>query len=431
MTRRIRLAGVACMVMAVPACMNMPTEQTMRPYPYGPHGYRPLPGVVVPQPQETPGDQFASHRTAPRAVVKEAPPTPPPAEPKKELTKVGVDTPTEPAKLITPTKYEPPLPPVEVTPDKDGVIRGPRPAIPEGQPIGESPAPKPVEQPPAPMAPVLAPAPTMTPTPDPTPTIAAPPPVIAPPNVLPPSVVPPNHQTHSSPLGMDPMRSDLRLVTNRDSSPPTPHDSPLIQAIRALQDNRPSDAAAAFRQHDPATQQLLLALLPPVLHLADGKLLTMKPDEVDVLLDQLTRVPNMLRTRASLQVTKVQLCREVHSFAKVEPFPARHAFRSGDMVHLYVELANFSCAPDAKGGYAITLASSLEVRDAAGNVVWRADPKEEPDRVTSAPLDYYRAYRFSVPNLSGGTYSLALRIVDRPTGREVRKTIDFRVVGAK
>jgi hypothetical protein len=267
---------------------------------------------------------------------------------------------------------------------------------------------------------------------DNTPTIAAPPPVIAPPSVLPaPLVAPPNHQTRSSPLGVDPMRGEMRLVAERVDPAPSPHDSPLLLAIRALQENRPSDATAAFRQHDPVTQQLLLALLPPVMHLAEGKLPTMKPDEVDVLLEQLTRVPNMLRTRASLQVTKAQLCREVHSFAKIEPFPARHAFRSGDMVHLYVELANFSCAPDAKGGYAIALASSLEVRDAAGNIVWRADPKEEPDRVSSAPLDYYRAYRFSVPNLTGGTYSLALRIVDRPTGRDVRKTIDFRVVGAK
>ena len=100
------------------------------------------------------------------------------------------------------------------------------------------------------------------------------------------------------------------------------------------------------------------------------------------------------------------------------------------MVHLYVELANFSCAPEPKGGYAISLASSLEVRDAAGSFVWRADPKEEADRVTSAPMDYYRAYRFSVPNLAGGTYTLGIRIVDRPTGREVRKNIEFRV-GAK
>ena len=73
----------------------------------------------------------------------------------------------------------------------------------------------------------------------------------------------------------------------------------------------------------------------------------------------------MLRPRASLQATNVRLCREVHTFAHVEPFPARHVFRPRDVVHLYMELANYTSVPDGRGGYTIELSSSLELRDGA------------------------------------------------------------------
>lgn len=441
MTRRLRLMGLASVAFVLPACVPMPIDQTSRTWPHGSPHHRPLPGVAVPTPAEGATEQFAENRPS-TTPTKNAPMIPlPGGDAPRDIETVDYKPKQlEPARIGFPgVRTEPSTPIVEPLPDKEGIIRSDWPKLKE-PPIGESlPTLKPVpvlEKPtegPSP-GPTLVPMPAMPgPSLDLTPPLVAPPPVIPPvkaPEVLPPSVMGvPNHQTRSSPAN-DVAIPAIRTTEHMLTSAHVAHDSPLIQAIRALQENRPSDAASAFRAHDPATQQLLLALLPPVLHLADGKLLTMKADEVDVLLDQLTRVPNMLRTRASLQVNKLLLCREVHCFAKVEPFQAKHSFRSGDMVHLYVELANFSCPPDAKGGYAINLASALELRDAAGNLVWRADPKEEPDHVTSTPMDYYRAYRFSVPNLAGGIYTLALKLVDRPTGREVRKTIDFRV-GAK
>jgi hypothetical protein len=151
---------------------------------------------------------------------------------------------------------------------------------------------------------------------------------------------------------------------------------------------------------------------------------------MDVLLEQLTKVPNMLRPRASLQANNVRLCREVHNFGHIEPFPERHEFRAGDIVYLYMELANFRCDPDPAGGYTVTLATSLELRDAAGAVVWKADPKDVPDKVSSPPQDYYRNFRLSVPNVPAGTYTLAIKTADRPTGREVQKSVELRV-GAK
>jgi hypothetical protein len=70
------------------------------------------------------------------------------------------------------------------------------------------------------------------------------------------------------------------------------------------------------------------------------------------------------------------------------------------------------------------------LRDTAGVVVWKADPKDVPDKVSSPPQDYYRNFRLSVPNVPAGTYTLAIKTADRPTGREVQKSVELRV-GAK
>jgi hypothetical protein len=67
------------------------------------------------------------------------------------------------------------------------------------------------------------------------------------------------------------------------------------------------------------------------------------------------------------------------------------------------------------------------LRDAGGNVVWRADPKDVPDKVSSPPQDYYRNFRLSVPNVPAGTYTLAIKTVDRPTSREVQRAVELRV----
>ena len=92
-----------------------------------------------------------------------------------------------------------------------------------------------------------------------------------------------------------------------------------------------------------------------------------------------------------------------------------------------MELANFSSVPSPKGGYSITLVSSLELRDSAGGLVWRADPKEVPDRVLTPPQDYYRNFRLSIPAVPPGTYTLVVKSIDRPTNREVRKSVELRI----
>jgi hypothetical protein len=67
------------------------------------------------------------------------------------------------------------------------------------------------------------------------------------------------------------------------------------------------------------------------------------------------------------------------------------------------------------------------MKNAAGEVVWRADPKDVPDKVASPPQDYYRNFRLSVPNVPPGTYTLVIKTTDRPSNRSVEKAVELRV----
>jgi|SRR5262245_8090375 len=448
MTRRLRIAGTAFGALLVPACAGFqPDAAVMRPIsatpPPVPVGYRPMPSALTTQaakPRVV--EKFAEGRPD-AALLLQPPgiaPTPPtekiagliPIEHKAPgLLPVPVDTP----RLVLPATEtsSPSAPPAEA----EGVIRPHWPVIKGAGPIPDLPTPSPTDPD------VVLPPPSELmksvsgPSEPPTPLIPLgkpddAPPVVAPPPALPPGVIGTSvHQSNASPMPIvpvDPTRpADPVMAAAVTGDRQGATDSALLKSIQAFQQNRPDEAVEHLKAYDPTTQQILLALLPAMARLSEGKLASMKPAEADVLLDQLTRVPNLLRSRASLRAENVRLCREVHNFGHVEPFPDRHEFRPGDVVYLYMELANFSCPPDPKGVYTVTLASSLELKDSSGVVVWRADPKEAADRVSTPPQDYYRNFRLCVPGVGPGVYTLTVRTTDRPTGRETSKAIEMRV----
>ncbi len=432
------MAGTALGAFLVPACMHLtpvePPSQDPRA-PTNPIGYRPMPGAINTA-SKGPREQFASGRSEPTTTVV-ARPAPTPAEAPKPAEPVESNPPirTIGNSVVEPTKPTPPettpapkpapvdpprvimspaeatKPPIEPVPDAEGVIRPPKPVIPGAPPITEPPISNPPMSPtaradvPPPMMPPIQEAPKPYKI-EPAPAAIGTPPMVA---LM--------HQANATPP-MSPM-APTPIVSDGDS--------PLLLAVRAFQRNRPDEAIEHLKPYEPATQQILLSLMPAMVRLTEGKLQQMKPEEMDALLEQFSRVTPMLRPRASLQASAVRLCREVHTFAHVEPFPERYLYRAGDVVHLYMELANFSSVPDSKGFYRIELSSTLELRDGANSVVWRADPKDVPDIVSSPPQDYYRAFRLCVPNVPPGSYTLSIKTTDRPTGREVRKAVEFRV----
>jgi hypothetical protein len=455
----------------VPACAGLQPDATVMhpPVPGQQVGVRPPTAPVLGQTTQAAkprsAERFATERTDERAFASAPlpaaePPRPtlpvvpapvpsgpaltvqPAIEQTKHETKIEVPAPADPPRITAPVPdHEPVKPAPEPVPDAEGVIRPNWPTIkglPIDSPVKDEPKltlPAPGAMPPAAARPVAPPpdkAPMLSPVEAPA-VIAPPPPAPAP---LPPGVIGSSiHKLNASPAG-DVTAAEAIVAVEPPVAPivmdtpiPVAGDSPVVKAVRAFQENKPEEAVACLKGYDPATQQVLLSLLPVLGRVGEGKLQQMKPEEMDVLLEQLTKVPNMLRPRASLQANNVRLCREVHNFGHIEPFPDRHEFRAGDIVYLYTELANFTCVPDALpgGGYTITLATSLELRDATGAVVWKADPKDVPDKVSSPPQDYYRNFRLPIPNVRPGTYTLAIKTVDRPSNREVQKAVELRV----
>lgn len=472
MKRRFRLAGTALGALLVPACVSVshPVETSSEPRIPAPRiGYRPP--YPVSNPARTPAEQFAAGRPEPsttitsRPVAKTPPsalvPTESPREIEQASAKVPVIVPppaiaptipsqTEPLRLPAPIASPPPPEPI---PDAEGVIRPPRPVL-GGAPVSSD-----IKAPPTIPSAAVVPGKDggpLLPTIDPPPATAdaAPAAIVIPPSPGP-VIGSSTHEAKSSPAGEGDKPSPTippaaptpfvrELMGPNVPSPPTnpmsfaaaatpntvttsANDSPLLLAVRAFQANRPQEASEHLSAFDPATQQMLLGLMPVIVGMAEGRLNEMKAEELDALLENMARLTPMLRPRASLRASPVQLCREVHNFAHVERFPDNHTFRAGEVVHLYIEMSNFSVVSDDHGRFRIDLASSMELRDSAGKVAWRADPRDVPDVVSTAPQDYYRAFRLAIPAVAPGKYVLTVKMTDRPTGREVRKSVDLRV----
>lgn len=453
MTRRLLFAGTAFTASLLPACTApQSNSQVQRPSVHPPVAAKATTGGVVVSKMTQKSESFAEIRKdSPLNLVQNLTPivesVPLPGGPvlteftpvEQKVPEVVLPTGVEPTKPIAESK--PVVKPVEKrivlpepVPDADGIIRASDPVIRSGAlPLVETPStiqvdpPKPLPTQDEEKNPVELFAPKTKV--DEAPAVPAPTPAIKPP-ALPPSVIGTStHQSNAAPdiTTLEPMLPSV----SSDAGPIKPvsanGDSPLLQAVRAYQQKRPEEAVEHLKACDPASQQMLLSLMPALVRLSEGKLAQMKPEEMDMLLDQLTQAPNQLRSKASLKASNVRLCREVHNFAHVEPFPEKHVFRPGDIVYLYLELANFSCVGEPKSGYAISLVSSLELLDATNKVVWKAEPKEEPDRVSTPPQDYYRNFRLCVPNVQVGDYKLRVKSTDQPTGRVLDKSIEIRI----
>ncbi len=222
-------------------------------------------------------------------------------------------------------------------------------------------------------------------------------------------------------------------ATTTITSAPTPNETLLLKAIRAFQSNQPKEAVAHLKKLDSTNQEVLMYLMPLIVRLSEGNVNSLPPDELAMLIDRLQTASTMLRAKSPLRADRVCFCRGVRKFADIDPFEAGHEFRPGEMVFLYAELKNFTCEAVAPQGYNpsrgcnIRLGTTLELRDARNNLIWRTDLTKN-DFVQTPPQDYHHAYRFCVPDkLPQGTYTLWLSITDKPTNRVVRTPVEMRV----
>jgi hypothetical protein len=219
------------------------------------------------------------------------------------------------------------------------------------------------------------------------------------------------------------------------SQAPTHNETILMQALGAFQNNRPAEAAEILKHLGAINQEVLMCLMPLLVRLGEGNVNNLPPDELAMSIDQLQTASMLLKSKAALRIDNACFCRGVRKFADVDLYEPRHEFRTGDMVFLYAELKNFTCSPVAAAGpynsnqrgFNIQLATRLEMRDSRNSLVWLTDLNKN-DFTQTPPQDYYHTYRFCVPEkIPAGTYTLWLIIVDKPTGRTVRKPIELRV----
>jgi hypothetical protein len=256
-----------------------------------------------------------------------------------------------------------------------------------------------------------------------------------------------NRGTNSTDKG-DPDREKTESDTGKHPplitlAPPVPPDPPLVAALRALMEKRPAEALDLLKGYDKASQELLLCLLPLAARLTEGGLQQPNPGEMAAVLEQLRALERPLAERAALGIDKMCLCRKIDSYGVYQKVPDDWAYATGvgdqpgELVQVYVELRNFASKQQGNS-YETCLASSLEIRDYRGTLVWRRDFQAQPDHSHSPRHDYFINYRFAVPpHVPPGSYVLWIQVKDltgqpgkdAPAYRTARRSLDFRVHG--
>lgn len=222
------------------------------------------------------------------------------------------------------------------------------------------------------------------------------------------------------------------VVELRPLEPHDPPDSSLVEAVRSYEARLPQQAAAKLAACDGPSREVLTRLLPLAIRLSDGSASKADPQDVAALIEQVNTALAPLRARAALEIPKLCFCRPLTAparFGAYERLDENHRFRPGETVGLYMELRNFACLPH-NAEFATHVASSVEIHDAGGNVVFRFDcERTEPS--LSPRQDYCHVGRFALPALPPGAYTLWLKATDVPTGRNARRSLDFRVATEK
>jgi len=233
------------------------------------------------------------------------------------------------------------------------------------------------------------------------------------------------------PMDAHPQPAQILPVSNQAVlAVKTPEDPPLVGALRSCIEKKPAEAVAQLSGYDKPNQEVLLCLLPLAARLSELSLDHARPDDVDAILEQVDSSMVPLRSRAGLTIEKMAFCRRIDAFGVYQPLSREHRFRPAEVAQLYIELRNFATCDKADSGtHVISLASSGEIRDARGKRYPLTFDRKGPDESRTSRHDYFESYRFCIPNLAPGIYTLWIQVVDLGTEpqRKAERTLDFCV----
>ena len=214
-------------------------------------------------------------------------------------------------------------------------------------------------------------------------------------------------------------------------------DDPLVGLLKAHLEGRPDAALPLLSGFDKPNQDLLQQLMPALVKASKVNPASADPKELATIAGPFAAAANRLNKRAPLTIDKAVFCRSITNFGRYEPMP-NAVLRPGTTNIVYFEIGNVVSEPaNQRGvdGFHTKLVCSWQIRD--GNdrplvhVGRQGEDKQElidhkMDFSLSPLRDYYLQLTFNAP-LTPGNYSVQFKVRDSITGREVARSLPFRV----
>ncbi len=137
-----------------------------------------------------------------------------------------------------------------------------------------------------------------------------------------------------------------------------------------------------------------------------------------------------LRRQADLQISNIQLCREVTSFGCYKPMPSSYFVAGKSLpVIVYLELDNFTSKYlKERDAYQTQLSLTTEVLDGSGVVVWRQHDEQIEDTTNKRRRDFYIARLVTFPpGLPAGKLKLKVTVEDLHGNKSVQRLYPFEL----
>lgn len=149
-------------------------------------------------------------------------------------------------------------------------------------------------------------------------------------------------------------------------------------------------------------------------------------------LEAVEKLRNLVRSRADLQVPKVELCTAIEGYGRFEPIsPAE--FKAGakaNKVLLYIEVDNFTTEKTASGLYRTLLSVRQSLLNKAGEELWSTRDENIEDLARQKRRDFYLTVGpLSIPkSLGPGQYVLKVEVEDVLAGKINSNVAKFKMV---
>jgi len=220
-------------------------------------------------------------------------------------------------------------------------------------------------------------------------------------------------------------RVEQQIAASKGEAPPELLRRQTHLRLLYLMAQRQEEALTAIPGAEPNQQEYWQHIIWAMSNSLDTAQFPDAADRAAQTVPPLSAALRQMREEASLSIKNMAFCRKISYFGNYERFP-RNEFTPGYEVLLYTEIENFVSSPTVDGEYRTSLKSQLEILDSKGRIVWTKNFPPTEDLCRNARRDYFHNYQFHIPeDLSTGTYSLKLTIVDELSRKRTTNSLNF------